>query len=249
MEIDSLEERVARLFAHMEEKLETWIARKPMVRALMALRGFQVVTAMTTVAELGDLDRFDSPRQLMGYLGIVPGEDSSGAKRRQGSITKTGNSHVRWMLAESANAYESKSMVSPALSKRQDGQSRAVKELSWRAQERLCYRRRRLSARKLPRNKVTIAIARELCAFIWELDAIIRKKPPPATRGQRPGSAVPQPEPFRRPTTIPADPRRFPDGKYLQGFQKKSSCSTNKTTTAETEPRTMRTDPGGNAQQ
>ena len=87
------------------------------------------------------------------------------------------------MLAESANAYESKAMVSPALSRRQDGQSRAVKELSWRAQERLGYRRRRLSARKLPRNKVTIAIARELCGFIWELDAVIRKEqpaPPPA---------------------------------------------------------------------
>jgi len=175
MEIDAAEERVARLYAHMEKQLETW-DRKPMVDALMALRGFQVVTAMTLIAELGDLDRFATPRQLMGYLGLVPGEDSSGAKRRQGAITKTGNTHARWMLVESANAYEKKEMVSPALSKRQEGQIREVKVLSWRAQTRLCYRRRRLSARKLARNKVTIALARELCGFLWELDAIMRDK-------------------------------------------------------------------------
>ncbi|MCP5091006.1 MAG: IS110 family transposase [Gammaproteobacteria bacterium] len=175
MEIDALEERVARLLEHMKEQLETW-NREPMVRALMSLRGFQIVTAMTLIAELGDLDRFASPRQLMGYLGLVPGEESSGTKRRQGAITKTGNSHARWMLVESANAYENKEMVSPALSKRQEGQLREVKVLSWRAQTRLCYRRRKLSARKLARNKVTIAIARELCGFIWELDSILRSK-------------------------------------------------------------------------
>jgi len=147
-----------------------------MVDALMALRGFKIDTAMTLIAELGDLDRFKTPRQLMGYLGLVPGEASTGGTRRQGSITKTGNTHARWMLVESANAYECKEKVSPGLSKRQEGQIREVKVLSWRAQTRLCYRRRRLSARKLPRNKVTIAIARELCGFIWELDALLRSK-------------------------------------------------------------------------
>jgi len=86
MEIDALEKRVARLYPHMEEQLETW-HRKPMVDALMSLRGFQIVTGMTVIAELGDLDRFKSPRQLMGYLGIVVGEDSTGERRRQGSIT------------------------------------------------------------------------------------------------------------------------------------------------------------------
>jgi len=181
MEIDAAEERVARLLAHMEEQLANW-DREPMVRALMALRGFQIVTAMTLVAELGDLDRFDTPRQLMGYLGLVPGEDSSGAKRRQGAITKTGNTHARWMLVESANAYEKKEMVSPALSKRQEGQIQEVKALSWRAQTRLCYRRRKLSARNVARNKVTVAIARELCGFIWELDALVRSKRPPSTQ-------------------------------------------------------------------
>ena len=184
MEIDAAEERVARLYAHMEEQLESW-DRAPMVRALMSLRGFQVITAMTLVAELGDLDRFKSPRKLMGYLGLVPGEDTSGPRRRQGAITKTGNSHARWMLVESANAYEKKEMVSPALSKRQEGQSREVKILSWNAQIRLCYRRRRLSARKLARNKVTIAIARELCGFLWELDALVREQSRPEAAERR----------------------------------------------------------------
>ena len=125
---------------------------------------------------IGDLGRFDNPRKLMSYLGLVPSENTTSTRRRQGGITKTGNSHARWMIVESANAHEKKEMVSPVLSKRQEGQSHDVKALSWRAQTRLCYRRRRLSARKLPRNKVTVAIARELCAFIWELDAIVRRE-------------------------------------------------------------------------
>jgi transposase len=135
----------------------------------MAFRGFQVVAAMTIIAELGDLTRFEHPRQLMGYLGIVPGEDSSGEKRRQGAITKCGNSHARWMLIECASHYRYEAKVSPQLSKRQDGQSQAVKALSWRAQNRLCHRFRALSARGLNRNKVVVAVTRELSAFIWEL--------------------------------------------------------------------------------
>ena len=145
MEIDALEERVARLVDHMEEQLESWERAGHRRAPSWPCAGFQIITAMTLIAELGDLDRFETPRQLMGYLGLVPGEDSSGTKRRQGSITKTGNSHARWILVESANAYEYKEMVSPALSKRQEGQPREVKVLSWRAQTRLCYRRRKLS--------------------------------------------------------------------------------------------------------
>ena len=105
----------------------------------------------------------------MGYLGLVTGENSTGDRRRQGSITKCGNSHVRWILVESAQHYRLDPKVSPQLSKRQEGQSKEVKEISWRAQNRLNYRYKRLSARKLNRNKVIVAMARELCAFIWEL--------------------------------------------------------------------------------
>ena len=174
MAVDAGVERVRRLVAHMESVLETW-ERKPQVEALVALRGFQTVAAMTVVSELGDLSRFKSPRQLMGYLGMVPSEATTGTKRRQGSITKTGNGHTRWMLIECASHYRLEPKVSDALSARQQGQSRPVCELSWRAQNRLNYRFKRLSARGLNRNKVVVAVARELCAFVWELDAIVRK--------------------------------------------------------------------------
>lgn len=176
--VDAGVERVARLVAHMRSVLETW-RRKPAVDALASFRGFQTVAAMTVVAELGDLSRFKSPRQLMGYLGMVPGEASSGTRRRQGSITKTGNGHARWMLIESASHYRMAPKVSAALSARQAGQSRAVRELSWRAQNRLNYRFKRLSARGINRNKVVVATARELCAFVWELHAVVTREQAP----------------------------------------------------------------------
>jgi transposase len=180
MAVDAANERVARLEESMERQLDQWDA-KPYVEALMAFRGFQVVAAMTIIAELGDLSRFKHPRQLMGYLGIVPGEDSSGEKRRQGAITKCGNSHARWMLIECASHYRYEAKVSQELSKRQDGQSREVKAISWRAQNRLCFRFRALSARGLNRNKVVVAIARELSAFIWELHRQVSKEIEAAT--------------------------------------------------------------------
>ena len=175
MAIDAGVERVRRLQEHMERLLETW-ARKPYVEALMGFRGFATVSAMTLVAELGDLSRFRSPRQLMGYLGVVPGEHSTGSRRRQGSITKTGNSHARWMLIECASHYSRIPTVSPALSARQEGLSREVRAISWRAQNRLCPRFRRLVARGLHRNKVVVAVARELLGFLWELHAQVARE-------------------------------------------------------------------------
>lgn len=166
--INSGIERVSRLTEKMKEILTDW-EWKPVVYALMAFKGFQEVAAMTIISELGDLRRFSSPRKLMGYLGLVPDEDTSGTKRRQGSITKCGNSHARWMLVECAQHYRRPANVSPALSKRQEGQNTQVKALSWRTQNRLNLRYKRLKARQLNENKAIIAIARELCAFIWEL--------------------------------------------------------------------------------
>ena len=124
---------------------------------------------MTIVSELGDLRRFESPRSLMSFLGLVPGEYSTGTSRRQGSITKCGNGHARWMLVEVAQHYRTPPRISALLSKRQEGQPRAVKEVSWRAQHRLNARYRRLKARKMREQKIVVAIARELAAFIWEL--------------------------------------------------------------------------------
>lgn len=167
-------ERVARLESKMFELLPDW-EWEPVVRALMAFKGFKEVAAMITISELGDLTRFEHPRQLMAYLGLVPSEESTGTKRRQGALTKCGNGHARWLLIESAQAYRSPAKVSAVLSKRQEGQSREVKALSWRAQNRLSYRYRRLKARGKQENKVIAAIARELCAFVWELHQTMKK--------------------------------------------------------------------------
>jgi transposase len=175
--VDTGIERVARLEAKMRELLEGW-EWKPVAEALMAFKGFQEVAAMITISELGDLTRFEHPRKLMAYLGLVPGEESTGTKRRQGSITKCGNAHARWLLIESAQAYRNTPKVSANLSKRQKGQSREVKELSWRAQNRLSGRYRKLKARGKRENKVIVAVARELCAFIWELHQLLSDRLP-----------------------------------------------------------------------
>jgi transposase len=135
-----------------------------------------MVAAMITISELGDLTRFAHPRQLMAFLGLVPSEESSGNRRRQGAITKCGNSHARWLLIESAQAYRNPPQVSAALSQRQEGQPGKVKELSWRAQNRLHRRYMKLKARGKQENKVKVAVARELCAFIWELHRLLAKR-------------------------------------------------------------------------
>ena len=166
--LDTAHQRIARIEEHMQQRLETW-QRKQAVEWLMGFKGFQLVAAMTLTAELGDLRRFEHPRQLMAFLGLVPGEHSSGSKRRLGAITKCGNSHARWMLVESAKAYRTTPNVSAQLTTRQDGLPREVKVISWKAQNRLCVRYRRLKARGLHENKAAIAVARELSGFLWEL--------------------------------------------------------------------------------
>lgn len=173
--VDAGNERIARLEMHMKKQLETW-DRKPYVEALMAFRGFDVVAAMIVISELGDLSRFKNPRQLMAYVGMVPSEDSSGDRRKQGGITKCGNSHARWILIECATHYRYQPAVSERLSKRQAGQSREVRAVSWRTQQRLNYRYQTLSARRLHHNKTTVAVARELLAFIWELHHIVTRE-------------------------------------------------------------------------
>lgn len=162
------EARVLRLTERIRELLPGW-RMQPVVAALQALRGVAMVTAVEMVAEVGDLTRFSNPREVMGYLGLVPMEDSTGDKRRQGSITKTGNGHARRSLVESAWAYARPPRLTRALKQRQQGLSREVIEISWRAQVRLCGRYRRLTARGKNKKKIIIAIARELCAFMWAI--------------------------------------------------------------------------------
>jgi transposase len=161
-------QRIERLDQQIRDQVEGWQMR-PLVEALQALRGVQLITAVTLAAELGDLRRFDNPRQLMAYIGLVPGEHSSGDRRRLGGITKTGNTHVRRILIESAWAYRFPARVSRIIRKRQEDQSPAVVEISWQAQLRLCSRYRKLMAAGKLKQVTVTAIARELVGYVWAI--------------------------------------------------------------------------------
>ena len=166
--IKQLEARVAGLEKEMEQVLTHW-ELAPVVKALMALRGVDLITAMTTLAELGDITRFDSPRQLMSFLGLVPSEDSSGQNRRQGGITKAGNGHVRRVLVESAWCYRFPARKTAHLQRRAKQCSSEVQAIAWKAQKRLCGRYRHLLGRGKLKVQVCAAIARELVGFIWAI--------------------------------------------------------------------------------
>jgi transposase len=161
-------ERLERLEQELQDQVHTWRLR-PVVDALQALRGVQFTVAVTIVAELGDLTRFDKPSQLMSYLGLTPSEYSTGDHRRQGAITKTGNAHARRALIEGAWAYRYPAKVSRHLQVRLERLPKAVQDISWKAQVRLCKRYRQLSARGKHANRVVVAVARELSAFMWAI--------------------------------------------------------------------------------
>ncbi len=160
--------RVELLTEALIGELDQW-RMHPLVRALMTLRGVDSVGAITLVAELGELKRFAHPRELMGYLGLVPSEHSSGNKRSLGAITKTGNTHARRILIEAAWNYRFPARISLPLQRRQEGQPAQIRDIAWRAQLRLTHRYRRLNARGLQYNKICVAIARELSGFIWSI--------------------------------------------------------------------------------
>ena len=162
-------ERVERITASLRELCESR-RMKPLVKALMCLKGLDFIAAITFVAEVGDLSRFEHPKALMSYLGLVPSEYSSGASRRQGGITKCGNKHARRILIESAWTNHFKAQITRTLEVRQQGQPKILRDISWKAQLRLSKRWRSLTmGRKLNRNKVCVAIARELAGFIWDV--------------------------------------------------------------------------------
>lgn len=164
--------RVDRLTQELAHAVEQSPLAVP-VHALQTLRGVSLIVAATMVAEIGRLQRFTHPKQLMAYVGLVPSEDSSGPSRRQGPITKTGNGHVRRMLVEASWAYRHAARNSAALRRRQAGQPEAVTAIAWRAQLRLCGRFRRLVGRGKVKPQVVTAIARELVAFMWEIDRAV----------------------------------------------------------------------------
>lgn len=174
-----LAERVARLEQAIEAALPTLAPpQQALVRALATLRGVRTVTAATLVSELGTLRRFASPRQLMGYAGLVPREHSSGSGVHRGAITKTGNAHLRRVLVEAAWAYRHRpNLSSPVLRLRQQTQPLPVVAIATRAQHRLCTRYRRLTERGQPPLAVATTIARELLGFIWAIGQLVEPLP------------------------------------------------------------------------
>ena len=173
--IDDATERLERLTQAMEDALPGW-KWEPVVRALMSLRGVQTLTAMTLVAEAGDMSRFDEPRSLMHFFGLTPSEHSSGGKRVQGAITKCGNPHCRRVLSEAAWHYRLKPLVSEAMQKRQENQSKEVRLIAWKAQQRLHKRFKQLAARKKSVVAAT-AVARELTGFVWAIACAVKPRP------------------------------------------------------------------------
>lgn len=178
-----ISEATARL-EHYEAQLPSVVAGwrwEPVVRALMSLRGVALLSAATLVAELGDLHRFKHPSQLMGYLGLVPSEDSTGDERHQGGLTKMGNGYARRALVEAAWHYRVPARLTVHLQKRQEGLPKAVTDTAWAAQCRLHARFKHLvgPARKKP-QVAAAAIARELSGFVW---AIARQVAPHPKKG------------------------------------------------------------------
>ena len=166
--VDEQVARLARLEAELRDRAASW-RLAPVVAAIQALRGVQDTVAITVLAELGDLTRFDNPRQLAAFVGLTPSEYSSGATRRQGGITKAGNGHARRVLVEGAWAYRYPAKISPHIQKRIEGLPKPIRDIGWKAQVRLCKRFRRLAARGKHANLVVTAIAREILAFMWAI--------------------------------------------------------------------------------
>jgi transposase len=169
-EVEHQAQRIQRL----EQSIDEAIAAAPtvlreVIAGLQALRGVAKITAATIAVEVGNFTRFEKPTQLMAYCGAVPSEHSSGEKRRQGSLTKTGNAHVRRVLFEAAWCYRHRPGVGEALKKRQRQVEAPIQEIAWKAQHRLHRRYTALSARGKPGQKVAAAVARELLGFVWAI--------------------------------------------------------------------------------
>ncbi|ALN83077.1 transposase IS116/IS110/IS902 family protein [Lysobacter antibioticus] len=168
--------QVDRLTDALRDQISTW-RWQPVVSALMTMRGIDFIAAATLVSEIGDMSRFDRPKRLMSFLGLVPSEYSTGETRFQGRITKCGNAHVRRILIEAAWNYRYPARMSRGITERQVGQPSNIRETAWRAQLRLCGRYRRMRLRGVNANKICVAVARELSGFIWD---VARQVPAPS---------------------------------------------------------------------
>jgi len=169
--IQTISERIGRLKRldnELTHQVKLW-RYYPIVKAIQAMRGIRLLIATSVIVELGDLNRFDSPRKLMSYVGLTPSEHSSGGTRKLGSITKCGNGRARRLLIEAAHCYRYPAKVSTDLQVRQEGLPKEVIDQAWKAQARLCRRYQRLLKRGKPYNVIVTAIAREIIAYIWSI--------------------------------------------------------------------------------
>lgn len=174
--IKAMDKRVVTFDTQIEsaaEKSVFW----PVIEGLMALRGVNLLTATTIVAEIGNMKRFASAPQLMAYLGVVPSEHSSGGSKSRGGITKTGNGHVRRVLVEAAWTYRHAARKTATLQRRAEKAPAAVQDIAWRAQKRLCGRYKLLEGRGKLKVQVCTAIARELAGFIWAIGQTVEPTP------------------------------------------------------------------------
>jgi len=167
------ERRLKRVEDQIVALLPEWNQRS-VVDALQAMRGIALINAVVLVTEVGDFRRFSNPRQLMAYIGLVPGERSSGEKIRRTAITKAGNTHARRALVEGAWAYRMRARVGRHKVDRIEALPKVVRDIGWNAQVRLCARYRRLRARGKNANIVNVAIAREMVGFIWSIACTVQ---------------------------------------------------------------------------
>jgi len=169
-EVEHMSERIKRL----EEAIREAVGQAPapmqaVVQGLQALRGIALISAVTIASEIGSVSRFPNARQLMGYSGTVPSENSSGRRTQRGGITKTGNAHLRRILGEAAWSYRRQPAVGPALRKRQEGVPDEIRQIAWKAQVRLSKRYARLAAAGKDQRKIVTAVGRELLGFVWAI--------------------------------------------------------------------------------
>ena len=166
--VDLVDARIEALERAIREtaEQEPW---RTLVARLRCLRGIETLTALALVSEIGDFARFQTAEEFMAFVGVVPAERSSGAQRRQGSITKVGNAHVRRLLVESAWHARRRPSVGYQLARRQRGQDALVIERAWRCQQRLHARWQRMAGRGKPPQKIVVACARELAGFVWAI--------------------------------------------------------------------------------
>jgi transposase len=176
-EVDHAAERIGRLERSIDVAIEALpVKLRAVIEALQSLRGIAQMSAVSIMAELGQLSRFAHPRQLMGYAGAVSREHSSGERIRRGAISKTGNAHLRRIAIEAAWAYRHRPAVGKSLAARQRRSTVAVTELAWKAQQRLHQRYMRLMARGKCKQQTVTAVGRELLGFIWAIGVHIERE-------------------------------------------------------------------------